>query len=163
MGPIIIPVFPFEEDKYGLHYVCEYLEGFVDTAKRSIYSVIKALADDEKLDPFCRYLMFTHLYTPEQVKEIGYEEIYEKEKKLEKDLGLLVRYHEDDGTGGKNYEVTGFGWTKDGRAYVTVTSENVENSDNEIVDIPVPITLDEEWFRKLEEFKLMRIQRNIIQ
>ena len=26
--------------------------------------------------------MFTHLYTPEQVKEIGHEEIYRMEEKL---------------------------------------------------------------------------------
>ena len=46
------PEFPFEEDKYGLHYVHVYLENFVDTVKRSIAGVIKALADDEKLEPF---------------------------------------------------------------------------------------------------------------
>ena len=76
------PDFPFEEDKYGLHYVYCYLENFVDTAKISITGVIKALADDEQLDPFCKYLMFTHMYTPEQVKEIGHEEIYKKEEKF---------------------------------------------------------------------------------
>ena len=42
------PDFPFEEDKYGLHYVYCYLENFVDTAKISITGVIKALADDEQ-------------------------------------------------------------------------------------------------------------------
>ena len=29
--------------------------------------------------------MFTHMYTPEQVKEIGHEEIYKREKKFEED------------------------------------------------------------------------------
>ena len=29
--------------------------------------------------------MFTHLYTPEQVKEIGHEEINKREKKFEED------------------------------------------------------------------------------
>ena len=53
MGPITTcPNFPFEEDKYGLHYVHVYLENFVDSAKRIIAGVIKALADDEKLDLF---------------------------------------------------------------------------------------------------------------
>ena len=30
--------------------------------------------------------MFTHLYTPEQVKEIGHEEIYRREQKFKKEL-----------------------------------------------------------------------------
>ena len=79
------PDFPFEEDKYGLHYIHSYLEGFVNTAKTSIVGVIKALADDEQIDPFCKYLMFTHMYTPEQVKEIGHEEIYRREQKFKED------------------------------------------------------------------------------
>lgn len=79
------PDFPFEEDKYGLHYVYCYLENFVDTAKISITGVIKALADDEQLDPFSKYLMFTHMYIPEQVKEIEHEEIYKREKKFKED------------------------------------------------------------------------------
>ena len=75
----------FEEDKYGLHYLCSYLEGIVNTAKISIAAVIKALGNDEPLDPFCKYLMFTHMYTPEQVKEIGHEEIYRREQKFKED------------------------------------------------------------------------------
>ena len=51
----------------------------------SIAGVIKALGNDEPLDPFCKYLMFTHMYTPEQVKEIGHEEIYRREKKFKED------------------------------------------------------------------------------
>ena len=96
MGPITTcPNFPYKEDKYGLHYVHIYLEGFVDTAKRSIAGVIKALADDEELDPFCKYLMVTYLYTPKEVKEIRNEEIYERKKNLEKDLGLCNSDHDD--------------------------------------------------------------------
>ena len=76
---------PFEEDKYGIHYLCSYLEGVVDTAKMSITGVIEALGNDEQLDPFCKYLMFTHMYTPEQVKEIGHEEIYRREQKFKED------------------------------------------------------------------------------
>ena len=53
MGPITTcPEFPFEEDKYGLHCVHIYFNNFVDTAKRSIAGVIKALADDEKFKSF---------------------------------------------------------------------------------------------------------------
>ena len=90
MGYILNPKkIPFEEDKYGIHYLCSYLDGFVDTAKICIVGVIKALGNDEPLDPFCKYLMFTHMYTPDQVKEIGHEEIYRREKKFEEELGLV--------------------------------------------------------------------------
>ena len=84
MGPITTcPNFPFEEDKYGLHYVHTYLENFVDSAKRSIAGVIKALADDEKLDPFYKYLMFTHFYSPEQIAKIDREELMREQSILE--------------------------------------------------------------------------------
>ena len=76
---------PFDEDKYGLHYLCSYLDGIIHTAKMSIVGVIKALGNDEPLDPFCKYLMFTHMYTPEQVKEIGHEEIYRREQKFKEE------------------------------------------------------------------------------
>ena len=85
MGFIINPEISLEEDKYGLNYLCSYLEGFIDTAKISIAGVIEALGNDEPLDPFCKYLMFTHMYTPEQVKEIGQEEIYRREQKFKED------------------------------------------------------------------------------
>ena len=80
---------PVEEDKYGIHYLCSYLDGIVDTAKMSIAGVIEALGNDEPADPFCKYLMFTHMYSPDQVKEIGHEEISRREKNFEKDLGLI--------------------------------------------------------------------------
>ena len=62
MGFILNPEISLEEDKYGLNYFCHYLKNFVDTAKIGIAGVMTALADDEKLDPFCTYLMYTHLY-----------------------------------------------------------------------------------------------------
>ena len=90
LGYILNPQkIPFEEDKYGIHYLCSYLEGIVNTAKMSIAGVIEALGNDEPLDPFCKYLMFTHMYTPEQVKEIGHEEIYRREQEYKKELGLV--------------------------------------------------------------------------
>ena len=90
LGYILNPKqIPFEEDKYEIHYLCSYLDGIVNTAKISIPGVIKALGNDEPLDPFCKYLMFTHKYTPEQVKEIGHEEIYRREEKFKKELGLV--------------------------------------------------------------------------
>ena len=86
MGYILNPKkIPFEEDKYEIHYLCHYLDCFVDTAKMCIAGVIKALGNDEPLDPFLKYLMFTHMYTPEQVKEIGHEEIYRREQKFKED------------------------------------------------------------------------------
>ena len=89
MGYILNPEISLEEDKYEINYLCQYLDIFVDTAKISIASVIKALGNDEALDPFRKYLMFSHMYTPEQVKEIGNEEIYRREKKFEEELGLV--------------------------------------------------------------------------
>ena len=78
-----------EEDKYGIHYLCNYLEGVVDSSKWIIAGVIEALGNNQPLDNFCKYLMFTHMYTPEQVKEIGHEEIYRREQDFEKELGLV--------------------------------------------------------------------------
>ena len=87
MGYILNPnQIPFDEDKYGIHYLCSYLDSFVNTAKMSIAGVIKAIGNDEPLDPFLKSLMFTHMYTPEQVKEIGHEEIYRREQKFKKEL-----------------------------------------------------------------------------
>ena len=90
MGYILNPKqIPVDEDKYEIHYLCNYLDGIVNTAKMSIAGVIKAIGNDEPLNPFCKYLMFTHMYTPEQVKEIGHEEIYRREQKFKKELGLV--------------------------------------------------------------------------
>ena len=86
MGYILNPEISLEEDKYGMNYLFQYLDVFIDTAKISIAGVIEALENDEPLDPFCKYLMFTHMYTPKQVKEIGHEEIYRRNKKFEEKL-----------------------------------------------------------------------------
>ena len=118
----------------------------------SIAGVIEALANDEPLDPFCKYLMFTHMYTPEQVKEIGHEEIHRMHQKFEEDEVPRVRYHEDDGDNKKDYKISGSGWGED-RGYITV-SEKKGNENNifEWVDIPVPLILSNDWFRKLREY-----------
>ena len=90
LGHILHPKdIPAEEDKYAIHYLCSYLDGVVSTAKSSITAVIHALGNDEPVDPFYKYLMFTHMYTPEEVKEIGHEEIYKREQEFEKELGLV--------------------------------------------------------------------------
>ena len=85
MGFILNPEISLEEDKYGINYLFHYLDVIVNTAKISIAGVIEAIGNDEPLDPFCKYLMFTHMYTPEQVKEIGHEEIYRREQKFKED------------------------------------------------------------------------------
>ena len=83
MGPITTcPEFPSEEDKYGLHYVYIYLNNFVDSAKRSIAGVMTALADDKKLRPFYKYLMLTHLYSPEQIAEIDRKELWRENQSI---------------------------------------------------------------------------------
>lgn len=91
IGCIIKPEISLEEDKYFSNYLHTYLDIFVDTSKRVIVGVIKAFADDEPIDPFCKYLMFTHLYTPEQVKEIGHEEINRMEEELYNEI-----YYDDN-------------------------------------------------------------------
>ena len=83
MGPITTnPEFPYEEDKYGLRYIHSYLENFVDSAKRIIAGVMVALAYDKELLPFYRYLMLTHLYTPEQIAEIDSEELWREKQSI---------------------------------------------------------------------------------
>ena len=97
--------------------------------------------------------MFTHMYTPEQVKEIGHEEIYKREEKFKEDELPGVSYHEDDGSNGKDYEISGFGWKEDGRGCITVSEKNGnENDIFEEVNIPVPLILSEDWFRKIREY-----------
>lgn len=54
---------PVEEDKYGIHYLFNYLEGIVETGKWVIAGVIEALGKDEPSDPFCKYLVYSYVYT----------------------------------------------------------------------------------------------------
>ena len=144
---------PFEEDKYEIHYLCHYLDNLVNTAKMSIAGVIEALGNDVPLDPFCKYLMFTHMYSPEQVKEIEHEEIYRREQKFREDNCNDIIYHQDDGTNGKEYEISGFGWKKDGRGFITVSEKNGnENDIFEEVNIPIPLILNEDWIRKIRDY-----------
>ena len=41
-----------------------------------------ALANDEKLDPFYKYLMLTHLYSPEEIAEIDREELWREQESI---------------------------------------------------------------------------------
>ena len=143
----------FEDDKYSIHYLCSYLDGIVNTAKMSITGVISALADDKPINPFLKYLMFTHMYSPEEVKEIGHEEIYRREGKFREDNCEEIVYHQDDGTNGKEYRFSGFGWKEDGSAYVVLSEESGNESDIfEELDIPLPLILNEDWIEKLREY-----------
>ena len=114
---------------------------------------MEALANDEPLHPFYKYLMFTHLYTPEQVKEIGHEEINRMEKKCEEELPKEI-YHEDDGTNGEDYEITGFGWDEQGNRSLylekIVFEDGEEDEDYVFLDIPIPITKTDEWYDNLK-------------
>ena len=80
------PILIEKEDKYYCEDLYHYLDNFIDSSKRIITGVIEAIGNDEPLDTFCKYLMFTHMYTPEQVKEIGHEEIYRREQKFKEEL-----------------------------------------------------------------------------
>ena len=63
---------PFEEEvKYCTEDLYHYLDNFVDSSKRVITGVISALANDEPLDSFYKYLMFPNLYSAEEVNEMG--------------------------------------------------------------------------------------------
>ena len=60
MGCILNPKqIPFEENKYGIHYLCSYLDGFFDTAKMSIAGVIEALGNDEPLVIYIYYTLYS--------------------------------------------------------------------------------------------------------
>ena len=60
MGCILNPKqIPFEENKYGIHYLCSYLDGFFDTAKMSIPGVIEALGNDEPLVIYIYYTLYS--------------------------------------------------------------------------------------------------------
>ena len=71
----------FKEDKYGINYIHNYLNNFVDTSKRSISGVMKALANDKRLSPFYKNLMFTHIFTPEELYSIERKELIRERKK----------------------------------------------------------------------------------
>ena len=77
-----------KNDKYGIKLIHRYLENFVYTSKRSIAGVMKAFANDKKLSPFYKNLMFTHLYTPEELLNIKRKELIIERKKIEKEIKL---------------------------------------------------------------------------
>ena len=77
-----------EEDKYFINYLCHYLDNFVESSKWIIADVIKALGNDEQLDNFSKYLLLTSLYTPEEIKELGFEKIIKKEV-LQQNISII--------------------------------------------------------------------------
>ena len=60
------------------------------------------------------------------------------------------------------YEISGFGWYDDTSNYVTLSKKydsDDDGDDDEYVDIPVPLHLDGEWLRKIEEFNREQFNR----
>ena len=74
-----------KEVKYHCEDFYHYLDRFIDSSKRIITGVIEAIGNDKPLDSFLKYLMFTHMYNPEELKEIGHEELYRRGQKFKKD------------------------------------------------------------------------------
>ena len=68
------PILIEEEVKYHTEDFYHYLDDkVVDSSKRIITAIISAVANDEKLDSFHKYLMFPKFYEEEYRKENGYD------------------------------------------------------------------------------------------
>ena len=65
------PILIEEKVKYHTEDLYHYLDDVIDSSKRIITGVISAVANDEPLDPFYKYLMNKDLCTPEELKEIS--------------------------------------------------------------------------------------------
>ena len=65
------PILIEKEDKYHYEDFYHYLDDkIIDSSKRIITGIISAIANDEPLDPFYKYLMHPHKYTRKQIDEI---------------------------------------------------------------------------------------------
>ena len=65
------PILIEKEDKYHCEDFYHYLDDkIIDSSKRIITGIISAIANDEPLDPFYKYLMHPHKYTRKQIDEI---------------------------------------------------------------------------------------------
>lgn len=64
---------PSEEDKYRVNLMREYLEINIEDTKICLSDVMKALGDDEPLDSYSENLLFNFLYTPDELKELGFK------------------------------------------------------------------------------------------
>ena len=64
------PILIEEEVKYHCEDFYHYLDDrIIDSSKRIITGIISAVANDEPLDSFYKYLMFPKLYEEEYIKE----------------------------------------------------------------------------------------------
>ena len=65
------PILIEKEVKYHCEDFYHYLDDqIIDSSKRIITGIISAVANDQPLDPFYKYLMHPDKYTTEQVNEI---------------------------------------------------------------------------------------------
>ena len=65
------PILIEKEEKYHCEDFYHYLDDkIIDSSKRIITGIISAIANDEPLDPFYKYLMHPHKYTRKQIDEI---------------------------------------------------------------------------------------------
>ena len=65
------PILIEKEVKYHCEDFYHYLDDkIIDSSKRIITGIISAIANDEPLDPFYKYLMHPHKYTRKQIDEI---------------------------------------------------------------------------------------------
>lgn len=70
------PILIEEEVKYHCEDFFHYLDDkVIDSSKRIITGIISAVANDEPLDSFYKYLMFPDLYREEYLKETESEEL----------------------------------------------------------------------------------------
>lgn len=80
-----------EDDKYGLQYLSSYMDEFANISLSCITNIILSIAKDKQIDPFCKYLMFTHLYNKDEIKEKLYNEVNEVRNIIKKDIHSKIK------------------------------------------------------------------------
>ena len=79
------PIITEKEDKYGCEEFYNYLiDDFIDTSQRIINAIISAVANDEPLDSFHKFLMFPETYEEEYKKDMLKEAIDNEKEFLKK-------------------------------------------------------------------------------
>ena len=77
------PILIEKEEKYHCEDFYHYLDDkIIDSSKRIITGIISAVANDEPLDSFYKYLMFPDLYREEESEELEEESEEEIEEEL---------------------------------------------------------------------------------
>ena len=126
---------PFEKDKYNLEELFHYLEdNVIDSSKRIIVGFIEAIANDEPLNPFCKYLMYPKFYTKDG-KRIE-DETNQSNNCIPFKVGGLIFESEDD------YKLF----------------KNIDKNFNEIVKLVKDGIIDEDFF--LKNIKQIRVKES---